>query len=110
MDDSSFYNRGAEMLKTLAHPARLHILDELRHGDACVCHLQRVIRRPQAYVSQQLRVLREAGLLNTVRDGHNIYYRIEDEQTCRVLEDVLGPAGVRRPEPACPCIDSTCES
>ena len=40
----------------------------------------------------------------------HIYYRIEDEQTCRVLEDVLGPAGVRRPKPACPCIDSTCES
>lgn len=107
--DDGLYDRGAGILRTLAHPARLQILDELRHGEACVCHLQQVMGRPQAYVSQQLRVLREAGLLDTVRDGHNIYYRIEDKQIQGVLEEVLGPVRFKRPEPACPCAESACE-
>lgn len=87
----------------LAHPARLQILDELRRGEACVCHLQTVLKRPQAYVSQQLKLLRDAGALDTDRDGLNVYYRIVDPQVLSLLEQMLGPAPEPRAVPDCPC-------
>ncbi|MFL7810792.1 MAG: ArsR/SmtB family transcription factor, partial [Anaerolineae bacterium] len=80
----SGYEEGAAMFRSLAHPARLQILDELRRDEACVCHLQTVLRRPQAYVSQQLRVLREAGIVTDDKDGLNVYYRLSDPQVERL--------------------------
>lgn len=87
----------AKLFHILSHPARLCILDELRKGEACVCHLQAVLGRPQAYVSQQLRVLREAGVATDERDGLLVYYRLADRKVKQLLEEVLGPAG----QPAC---------
>ncbi|MFN2132607.1 MAG: ArsR/SmtB family transcription factor [Anaerolineae bacterium] len=99
----SGYEEGAAVFRSLAHPARLQILDELRRDEACVCHLQTVLRRPQAYVSQQLRVLREAGIVTDDKDGLNVYYRLSDPQVERLLDEVLGVAGERRRIPNCPC-------
>jgi ArsR family transcriptional regulator len=87
----------------LSHPARLHILDELRRDEACVCHLQTVLGRPQAYVSQQLRVLREAGVIVDRKDGLMVYYRLADDQVERLLDQVLGPAGQPTRSVDCPC-------
>lgn len=97
------YEVGAAVFRSLAHPARLHILDELRRAEACVCHLQTVLRRPQAYVSQQLRVLREAGIVTDDKDGLNVYYRLSDPQVKRLLDEVLGAAGEPKHLPNCPC-------
>ncbi len=97
------YTKSAEIFQWLAHASRLQILDELRRGPACVCHLQTVLERPQAYVSQQLRVLREAGAVADEKDGLNVYYRIVSEQILRLLEEVLGPAQPARSVPGCPC-------
>jgi DNA-binding transcriptional ArsR family regulator len=99
----SRYEVGAVVFRALAHPARLQILDELRRDEACVCHLQTVLRRPQAYVSQQLRVLREAGIVTDDKDGLNVYYRLSDPQVERLLDEVLGAAKEPRCIPNCPC-------
>jgi len=97
------YQQVSEIFHLLSHPARLQILDELRRDPACVCHLEAVLDKPQAYVSQQLRVLREAGAVGDRRDGLFVYYRLVDDQVEQLLEEVLGPAG-RRTEPIeCPC-------
>ncbi|MDR7542970.1 MAG: metalloregulator ArsR/SmtB family transcription factor [Armatimonadota bacterium] len=64
----------ATILRALGHPARLAILEVLRHRPACVCHLTAALHRPQAYVSQQLGVLRDAGLIEGQRDGAFVYY------------------------------------
>jgi ArsR family transcriptional regulator len=100
---SQSYRRAARTFHLLSHPARLHILDELRRDEACVCHLQTVLKRPQAYVSQQLRVLREAGVVTDRRDGLLVYYRLSDQQVERLLEEALGPAGEATRLPSCPC-------
>ena len=97
------YRQAAQMFHLLSHQGRLHILDELRRDEACVCHLQAVLRRPQAYVSQQLRVLREAGIVADRKDGLLVYYRLVDPQTERLLEEILGPPGKAHRLPACPC-------
>ncbi len=87
----------------LSHPVRLQILDELRRGSACVCHLEAILDRPQAYVSQQLRVLREGGVVKDRRDGLFVYYRLADERVELVLEQALGPVQERREPVECPC-------
>ena len=97
------YRKAARLFHLLSHPARLHILDELRRDEACVCHLQTVLGRPQAYVSQQLRVLREAGVVTDRKDGLLVYYRVANQQVERLLEQILGPAGQPACAPGCPC-------
>jgi ArsR family transcriptional regulator len=86
------YQPQAELLKALAHPVRLQILDMLRQGEICVCHIERAIDKRQAYVSQQLMVLREAGLVESRKDGLQVYYRIAAQKTADLLTLVCGDA------------------
>jgi DNA-binding transcriptional ArsR family regulator len=99
----NLYPEAAKLFHILSHPIRLRILDELRKEEACVCHLQAVLERPQAYVSQQLRVLREADMVMDERDGLLVYYRLVDPEVERLLENVLGPAGEPARLAECPC-------
>ncbi len=80
------YRTQAALHKALAHPVRLRILDILARDEACVCHLTAALRKPQPYVSQQLSLLREAGLVADRREGALIYYRLADEHLARLLE------------------------
>ncbi len=97
------YRTVAQLFQILSHPVRLRILDELRKGEACVCHFQTALNRPQAYVSQQLRVLREAGVIDSYKDGLFVFYQIADPQVEKLVADVLGPAGPPVCVPGCGC-------
>lgn len=105
MGEIQLYQESADLFSVLAHPVRLQILDELRRGRACVCHLQAVLGRPQAYVSQQLRVLREAEIVVGERDGSMVYYQIAHVQVPELLRRVLGPGDgpTRLSDCPCPC-------
>ncbi|WP_448337422.1 ArsR/SmtB family transcription factor [Chloroflexus aurantiacus] len=76
----------ARLFKALMHPVRIQILDILREGEACVCHIEAVLGLRQAYVSQQLAVLRKAGLIRDRREGLNIYYRIGHRDVFTILD------------------------
>lgn len=89
MDDC---NALAEIMKALAHPARLKILRVLQQGEACVCHLEAVLGYRQAYISQQLMRLREAGLVVDRREGMNVFYALADEAIVQVLDAAQGLA------------------
>jgi len=98
------YEDKAELFHLLSLENRLRILDELRYGDACVCHLQHHLGRPQAYVSQQLRVLKDAGVVDDHKDGVNVFYSLTSPTARELLEVALGPIDVDRPvDPECPC-------
>ncbi len=84
----SSFEESAQIFKALAHPARLAILEVLRNGEECVCHLEAILGFRQAYLSQQLAVLREAGILRDRREGWNIYYRIAREDVLDILNTV----------------------
>ena len=84
------YERQAEILKALSHPVRLQILDILRDGEQCVCHLEAVLKLRQAYISQQLMTLRKAGLVADRKDGLRVYYRITDRSVFGVLDPARG--------------------
>jgi len=80
------YENQAKLLKVLSNPARLQILDVLREDEHCVCHLEAVLGLRQAYVSQQLMVLREAGLVVDRKDGLRVYYRVTDPGVYGILD------------------------
>ncbi len=97
------YQEPAQLFHILSHPARLQVLDILRQGEECVCHIQSVLDKRQAYVSQQLMVLRDAGLVESRKQGLNVFYRLAEARVADVLARVLGPveARTRCQEPAC---------
>ncbi len=71
--------------QAMAHPTRLRILDALARQEACVCHLTTLLGQRQAHVSQHLRVLKDAGLVNDRRDGQMVYYSLADGRTAAVV-------------------------
>ena len=92
------YDLQVQIFKVLTHPARLAILEILRDGEHCVCHMEAYLGFRQAYISQQLSVLREAGLIQDRRDGWNIFYRVADERIYDVLNAVRRITGQGEPE------------
>lgn len=103
----------AALFKLLSHPSRLAILQILRDGEECVCHMSAALGLRQAYISQQLMVLRQAGLVADRREGWNIYYRATKPEVYALLDAAFAatePEGARfsmsriQPKPAtCPC-------
>ena len=70
------YDDLSSLFKALAHPVRLQILDMLRCGELCVCHIEAALDKRQAYISQQLMSLREGGLVVSRKEGLQVYYRL----------------------------------
>ncbi len=84
----------ANLFKALMHPGRLAILDTLRNGAECVCHIGNRLGYRQAYISQQLAVLREVGLVQDERDGWNIYYRISRPEVFALIDVARTMVGI----------------
>jgi DNA-binding transcriptional ArsR family regulator len=70
------YSSQAEIFKVLSHPVRLQILELLSQNEACVCQLTPLLEQRQPYVSQQLMLLREIGLVTTRREGSTVFYAL----------------------------------
>ena len=96
------YDSQVEVFKALAHPARLQILELLRHEPACVCHLMAVLDRTQPYVSQQLAVLRDAGLVIDDKQGLNVFYQVRDRRIYELIDRVRGMLSLAAGEPGVP--------
>ena len=106
------YRKQADLLKAMAHPIRLRILEIISAEESCVCHITAILNKSQPYVSQQLMILREAGLVSYRRDGTMVHYRPADEriaETIALSRALLGPMDLdydlvpRSPVAGCPC-------
>ena len=104
------YEIQSNLLKALSHSTRLAILDILRDGEQCVCHIEATLNLRQAYVSQQLMILKQAGLLESRRDGLNLYYRVVKPEIFKVVDALSSITGVPAKLPKhshanadCPC-------
>lgn len=86
-----------QVLKALAHPARLRLLNALRDDEECVGHLTTLLQQRQAYVSQQLMFLRQAGLIADRKDGLRVYYRIQDRRVIDILNAINALDGKHAP-------------
>ncbi len=89
----SVYDDSAKLFKALMHPARLEILEILRDGEHCVCHIEAALGYRQAYISQQLSVLRDVGLVQDRRDGWNVHYRVTKPQVFALLDVAITMVG-----------------
>jgi len=71
------YEARAKIVKALAHPTRLFIVDKLS-GDQqrCVCELTEMIGADMSTVSRHLSVLKEAGIVEDEKRGSQVYYRL----------------------------------
>lgn len=78
-----------DLLKALAAPVRLAVVEELARSPRCVHELVEVLEVSQPLVSQHLRVLRGAGLVTTGRRGREVEYALADEHVVHVVLDVL---------------------
>jgi len=66
----------ARILKAIAHPSRLFILDKLAEKEHCVCELTEMIGADTSTVSKHLSVLKNAGIVETDKRGTQVYYRL----------------------------------
>jgi ArsR family transcriptional regulator len=66
----------ARILKALAHPTRLFIVEELAGGERCVCELQAMIGADMSTVSKHLAKLKGAGVVADEKRGVQVYYRL----------------------------------
>jgi DNA-binding transcriptional ArsR family regulator len=74
------------LMKVLSNPDRMLLLCELSEGERNVGELQEAVGVAQPTLSQQLAVLREEKLVETRREGKNIYYRIAGTEALAVLQ------------------------
>ena len=77
----------AQMFKLLGDPNRARILYALLEvGELCVCDLAAVVEVPETTVSQALRLLRTAGVVDNRRSGRMIFYRLADAHVRMLLD------------------------
>ena len=107
------YQSQTQYFKALMHPTRMAILDALREGEQCVCHMEAAFGLRQAHISQHLMVLRDAGLVADRREGWNIFYRVVRPEIYPVIDAMKAFSGepdgnpfeaeIRSLRQTCPC-------
>jgi len=66
----------ARIIKAMAHPTRLFIVDELSRGERCVCELTEMVGADMSTVSKHLTVLKNAGIVQDDKRGAQVYYTL----------------------------------
>jgi DNA-binding transcriptional ArsR family regulator len=75
----------AEILKAVAHPVRLQIIELLETKEMSVGDIVKTLGVKQSVTSQQLNMMKDKGVLNCRRDGVKVYYRIENKDVIKLL-------------------------
>jgi ArsR family transcriptional regulator len=86
------YEVRAQVIKAMAHPTRLFIVDELAKGERCVCELRDMIGADISTVSKHLSVLKQAGIVEDEKRGLQVWYSLKVPcilNFFRCVEDVL---------------------
>jgi ArsR family transcriptional regulator len=80
------YEKRSEILRALAHPARMEIVMRLEKDGCNVSRIQKNLGLPQSTISQHLRVLRNAGIVSCHREGTQVCYRVEMPGIIEIVE------------------------
>ena len=71
------YEARARIVKAMAHPTRLFIVDQLSRGERCVCELTAMVGADMSTVSKHLALLRGAGIVEDDKRGSQVYYSLK---------------------------------
>ncbi len=77
------------VFKALSDETRIRILKLLEKRELCVCELTEILGSAQSTVSRHLRILKDAGLVDDMRDGLWVNYRLSKEEVNHYAEDIL---------------------
>ena len=77
------------MLKALAHPTRIKILELLRQGERCVCELLEELNLEQSNVSQHLAILRKQRILKARKKGLKVLYSVKNQNIYNILDSAM---------------------
>ena len=72
----SLFEARAQVIKSLAHPTRLFVVDELSRGERCVNELQEMIGSDMSTISKHLSVLKTAGVISDEKRGNQVFYSL----------------------------------
>ncbi len=103
MDESrkALYRARAKVLKALAHPTRLWMVEKLAQGEHCVCELLETVDADFSTVSKHLSVLRQAGIVDVQKRGKQMFYRLKVPcvlEFMGCIEAVLAAGAQDRPD------------
>lgn len=82
-------NQLADLYKAMGDATRIRILAALALSEMCVCDLSALLEMSQSAISHQLRVLRQANLVNFRKEGKVVYYSLEDDHINMLYEQGL---------------------
>lgn len=91
--EAAVLNSMAELFKMFGDGTRLRILCVLLEEEVCVCDLARLLGMTISAVSHQLRLLRQARLIKSRRDGRTIFYSLDDDHVATLLRQGLEHVG-----------------
>jgi ArsR family transcriptional regulator len=89
----------SQLFKVMGDPFRVRLLLALADQEACVCHLECLLGKRQAYISQHLMSMREAGVLTARREGKYIFYRLKDRGLVNLVRraaEIIGVTELRK--------------
>ena len=80
------FKEQAKLCQSLTHPYRLKILNFLMDGEKKVSEIQEFAGGKQAYTSQQLKVLKDKGVVDDNRKGNTVYYSLSDPRIIEICK------------------------
>jgi ArsR family transcriptional regulator len=80
-----YFEKKAEILKAIAQPTRLKILELLKDGERCVCEIYPALKQEQPSISKHLNLMKRAGVLDSRKDGLRIIYWIKAPEVLDIL-------------------------
>ena len=86
MEKKDFYSLHAELCKSISNPKRQEILEALREKEKSVNELIEETKISQSNLSQHLAILRSKGIVQTRRDGTNLYYSITNKKIIKAYD------------------------
>jgi DNA-binding transcriptional ArsR family regulator len=87
MEESAIFLK-SEVLKALAQPTRLKILELLRDGERCICEIVPAIDGEQSNISRHISVMQKSHLITTRKDGVKVMVKVRDPRIFEILDTV----------------------
>ena len=89
MPDEAVLYDAAELLKVFADSTRIRIIFVLTQSEMCVCDIAKLLNMTQSAISHQLRVLKQARLVSSRRDGKTIFYSLCDDHVKTIFYQAM---------------------
>ncbi len=78
----------AEILKALAQPTRLKILELIRNGEKCICEIVPALNGEQSNISRHISLMQKSNLVTTRKDGVKVMVKVKDPKIFDILDKV----------------------